>query len=217
MILKQLTEVTWRLYQDGSANVKTQTFKKPDVTQMVMMGAANAFRELYYASKKTSDYNTPDYSFSSPLLSVKPFDLPEANIIGKRRIDMSDFDLYRLPRNSHITNIYPETGDGCGNEEVGEITLVSPGEENFYIGNPDFKTMQFGVVKGRGIDTYNIPPCIKSLSVETTFATDDVDISLDVAYDVSSKILVQLLKTEEITGEVQTKLRGELQKMEGIK
>lgn len=217
MLLKQLTEVLWRLYQDGKANVETQTFKKPDVLQMVTMGTANAFRELYYASKRNSDYNTPDYSFISPLLAVKTFPLTPANIIGKRRVDMSEFDMYRLPRNSHFTNVYPETDEGCGNEMVGEITQVSPGEENFYINNPDFKFMLFYVVKGRGLDTYNIPACITSLTVEASYATEDADISLDVAYDVASKVLVQLLKTEEITGDVQTKLRGELQKMEGIK
>lgn len=217
MILKQLTEIIWRIYQDGNADVKTQTFKKPDVSQMAMMGAGSAFRDLYYASKKTSDYNTADYSFISPLLVSKIFDLPESNIIGKRRVDMSEFDLFRLPRNSHFTNVYPETDEGCGNEEVGEITQVSPGEENFYINKPDFKTMQFYVVKGRGLDTYNIPPCIKKLTVEAPYVDDDIDISLDVAYEVASKILVQLLKTEEITGEVQKRLKAELQKMEGIK
>lgn len=217
MILKTLTEVIWSTYQTGKPDVESQTFRKPDVEQLVIMATGNAFRELYYASRKVSDFNTSDYSFLSPLLTQKKFVLPPGNIIRKRRIDMSEYDLFRLPKNSHFTNVYPEIEEGCGNQEVGEITQVSPGEENFYINDPDYRTFQFYVVKGRGLDTYNIPDSITHLLVEAPFVSNDIDITLDVAYEIGSKILLQLLKTQDVTGQVQEKLREDIQKAEGIK
>jgi hypothetical protein len=100
---------------------------------------------------------------------------------------MSKEDLYRLPKNSDSIIVYPV---GCnGTEGVGELTQVQPGEEVFYAGNADFKFYRFYVYKGKGIDTYNLPPCAKSIDVEATFDDADIDIPLDIAFEISSDIL----------------------------
>jgi len=217
MRLNELSETIWAAYQSGSPDVKKQTFHQQDIAQMVKMAAGNAFRELYYASKQESGYREPDYFFSSPLLQVKRYELPEPNIIGLRRADMSADDLYRLPRNSHFVNVYPYSEKSCGNEEVGEITQVAPGEENFYINDPNFKWVKFYVVKGRGLNTYNIPICVTHIEVEATFDDEEADISLDVAWTVASSVLARVLQTNDATGETQKRLKRELEKKEGLK
>jgi len=218
MRLIELSETVWKIFQSGRAKVEKQTFHQADVQQMLKMSVANSFREMYYASKKENRYNEPDYFFSSPLLDVKRFPLPEANIVGMRRADMAEFDLYRLPRNSHFTNVYPVAGkSGCGNGEVGEITQVAPGEENFYATDPDYAEFQFYVVKGRGLNTYGIPPCIEAVDVEATYESDEIDISLDIAFSSASVVLARLLQTNDATGETQKQLKHELEKREGFK
>ncbi len=217
MILKTLSEVCWRAYQNGNASVKDQTFRQADLLQLLKLAVANEFRNQYYLSKRENRFSEADYSFFSPLLQTIEFDLPEANnMVGKRRIDMSAYDLFRFPSNMHVPNVYP-VGEGCGNEEVGEITQVKPGEENFYINDPDQASFKFYVVKGRGLDTYHIPPCIKKLQVESTFLTDDIDISDDVAFTALSNVMAQVLKTGEVTGEFQKKLREAIMKEEVMK
>ena len=217
MILKSVSELTWRFYQNGKGSVKDQTFKQLDLEQMLKLAVANEFRVQYYASRRESRFGEPDYSFFSPLLTTKIFPLPEAdNMIGRRRIDMSEFDLFRFPGNMHIPNVYP-VGEGCGNQEVGEITQVKPAEENFYINDPDMATFQFFVPKGRGLNTYHIPPCIKELEVESTFLTDETDISMDIAYTAAGNVIMEVLKIGEATGEWQKKLREALMKEEVIK
>lgn len=218
MKISTISEVIWSLLQSGNANVQKQTFDKADVQQLLKMAVGNSFREMYYASKKESRFNEPDYFFSSPLLQVKRFELTEPNMVGLRRADMSEFDLYRLPRNSHFTNIYPVASEaGCGNDEVGEITLVSPGEENFYATDPDLSSFQFAVVKGRGLNTYNIPPCIKSVDIEAMYdLDDDVDVTLDIAFSSASTVLARLLQTNDATGQTQKQLKHDLEKKEGL-
>lgn len=218
MILSELSEVVWRFYQNGRPDTTKETFVNDDIKEMVMLAAGLAFREQFYQSKRLNEFNQPDYSFVNPLLSVKRFELPESDIKGLRRADMGDFDLFRLPKNAHFTNVYAITGDeGCGNEEVGELTQVNPGEENFYIGNPDFSTFKFYVPKGRGLNTYNIPLCIKFLDVETTYDMDDADISLDIGFQVASQVLARVLQTNDATGQTQKQLKRDFEKMEGAK
>jgi hypothetical protein len=190
MIFDQLVELIWNDYQAGSPSGKNQTFRKGDVKQQAKLLLADLCRQRWYESKLTDEYRQPDYSFFSPMLTVKKFPLAEANIIGKRRADMSGFSLYRLPKNSHFTNVYPiAKKGGCGNEMVGEITQVSPGEENFYINSEDHKSFYFFVVKGSGIDTYNLPPCIESLEIEATYDGDDMDVDEAMASKIHDHIL----------------------------
>lgn len=216
MTIKDTSGLIWSFYQAESGSIKKESFEQLDIAAMLKLAIANEFRVQYYATKRESRYSEPDYSFFSPLLSIQEFDLPEANIIGLRRIDMGEFDLFRFPGNMHIPNVYP-VGDNCGNQEVGEITQVKPAEENFYINDPNMATFKFYVVKGRGLNTYNIPPCIKKLQVESTFLTDDIDITMDVAYTSAVNVLGQILKIGEVTGEFQKKLREAIMKQEELK
>lgn len=189
MILKDIKELAWRWYQNGKPQANNQQLLKADMGQKIKLLFADAMRQRYYESMKMDKFNEPDYSFHSPIISVQRFPLSEPDFNGKRRVDMSKFDLYRLPKNSHFTNVYP-IAKGCGNQEVGEITQVSPGEENFYIGNPDLSDFCFYVVKGRGLDTFNIPACIESLDVEATYDVgDDTDIDMSIASQIVDQIL----------------------------
>ena len=194
MILKQLQEVIWRYYQEGRAKATSQELKLADIGQMVRMGLSNQMRSLYYENLKLNDGN--EYFFKSPLLSTIVFPLSDADITGMRRADMSSFDVYRLPKNSHITNAVP-LGTGCnGNDGSMQMTQVQPGEENFYL-SPEFKFFKFYVVKGRGINTYNLPPCITNVGVESTFDSDLLDISLDIAFDIANQVLGVSLKLKQ--------------------
>ena len=56
------------------------------------------------------------------------------------------------------------------------------------------KDFLFFVQKGNKIDTYNVPPCIQKIEVERAFMEDELDIPLDVAYNISIQILGVTLK-----------------------
>lgn len=186
MTSNQLEEVIWEFYSKGRAKATAQTLRRQDIGQMVKLNFGNLMRSRYIQSQKLSTFNEPDYSFLSPVLSIKRFTLSEANMSGMRRADMGDIDLYRLPENSHFTNIYP-VGEGCFSP-VGEVTQVSPGEENFYL-SPDFSDFKFYVVKGRGINIYHLPTCIKALDIETTYDGNDIEITDDIGFEIASNIL----------------------------
>lgn len=197
MLLSVLAETIWQVYQEGRAKSSTRSFSQKDVEQYVKLAVAEVFRILYYNSKRNKDGNA--FYFISPLLSIQPFALSDPNLIGMRRADMTGFDLFRMPHDAHIPNAYPV---GCN--EAGDfksISLVEAGEEYFYAGNPKFKSYKFGVVKGRGIDTYNLPPCVKKLDVESTFDAPEIDpdISMDVAFDASSLVLGKMIGMPEFT------------------
>ncbi|SRR5712692_5706333 len=196
MILKTLGEITWRFYNEGRSSATNQTLKELDILQYCRIAFANIVRQLYYANKKMNDGD--EYYFSSPVLDIKTFDLSDPNGVGMRRADMSEFDLYRLPKNSHIPNVYP-VGQACGTEDVGQITQVQPGEENFYLG-PEYEAFMFYVVKGRGINTYHVPPCIKKVDVEATYDNDKVDVSDDIAFDVANQVLGVALRIPGFLG-----------------
>lgn len=197
MRLNQLSEVIWRFYQEGRASATQQTLREADMMQYARAAYGNIQRQLYFANKRLNEGD--DSYFYSPALDIKEFDLSDPNGVGMRRADMREFDLYRLPRNKHITNIYL-VGQGCGTEDVGEVTLLdNPGEENFYL-RPDFSDFMFGVVKGRGINTYHIPSCIKKVGIEATYDNDKVDVSLDIAFDVASQVLGVALRIPGFLG-----------------
>ena len=187
MNLLQLDEVIWRFYENGRTMANNQTLIKEDVRQKVRLLLADAMRQRYYESKKMDEFLRPDFSFVSPLLEIKRFDLGEQSEQRFRRCEMKDFNLYRLPGNSHFTNIYP-VGD-CGNDDFGEITQVNPGEENFYINDPDMAPFMFYVVKGKGINVYNIPPCVKKLDIEATYDGDDIEVEGSIASAIMDQIL----------------------------
>jgi hypothetical protein len=189
MKLKSLTELTWRFYQAGKAYANNQTLLKSDIEQKIKLLFADAMRQRYYESRKLDEFGRPDYAFLSPILDIKRFALSDEQPQGGfRRCDMGEFDLYRLPSNSHFTNIYPV--GNCGTDEVGEITQVAPGEENFYINDPDMKDFIFFVPKGRGANFYNVPLCVKEMDIETTY---DIGGDTDIEMGIASAIVDQVL------------------------
>lgn len=196
MKIKQLAEVIWRYHYDGRPKATAQNINKADIMQMCLLSFADQMRTQYLKSKASDEYNEPDYSFVSPVLSIKRFKLSDANGVGMRRADMGEFDLLRLPKNAHFTNLYP-VGSDCQGNLVGDITQVTPGEENFYL-TADFQSYQFFVVKGRGVNTYHVPPCIKEIEIETTYADDDIDVSLDIALSVAMVVLGTSIKVNGV-------------------
>jgi len=223
MTLKNLAEVGWVLYQDGKPQANNQKLAEADIMQMCKMSAANNFRQQYLFGQKVipgknllETTDDPEYYFVSPLLSIKRFALPETdNAQGMRRADMNEFDLYRLPKNAHFTGLYLVNNE-CGGQKVGNLTLVKNGEEKFYLWSK-FRSFIFGVVVGRGVNTFNVPPCVKNIDIETTYDSELSDISLDVCYDVLTEVLSMIFKIEDATGEMQIKMREELKKREDIK
>src|ERR1700760_3789099 len=186
MTLQQLSEVIWRFYQVGRAKATSQTITEADIMQYAKAALSCMMRQQYMLSKKMNDGE--EYYFYSQILSIKRFNLNDPDNRGMRRADMGSIDLYRLPKNMHFTNIYP-IGDSCtGGDGSLELTQVSPGEENFYLSG-DYDFFKFYVVKGKGINTYHLPPCIKSLDIETTYDSPEIDVSLDQAMDVANVVL----------------------------
>lgn len=196
MTLKGVTDIVWSFYYDGRGKATAQTLDKADFKQACLLAFADLMRLMFVKSKSSDRFNEPDYSFVSPLLTVKRFELGEPNVVGMRRADMCDEDVLRLPHGAHFTNVYP-VGTDCGGQPITEITQVEPGEENFYL-TPDFSGYQFFVVKGRGINTYHIPPCVKHLDIETTYTSDKMDISLDMAYEVVMAVLAVGIKVNGV-------------------
>lgn len=197
MLLSELGETIWQVYQEGRAKSTTRSFSQKDVQQYTKLAVAEVMRILYYNSKRNKDGNA--FYFMSPLLSIQPFKLSDANLIGMRRADMTGFDMFRMPHDAHIVSMYPI---GCNNGgDYKSISLVEAGEEYFYAGNAKFSSYQFAVVKGAGLNTYNLPPCVTKLDVESSFdaPTLDPDISQDVAFDASSLVLGKMIGMPEFT------------------
>lgn len=200
MIIKQLAEIIFKFSNAGRPKVTAQSIDKATITQMVMLTFGNILRQRYYESKKLNDFGQPDYSAISPVLGTIEFKLSDTNKIGMRRADMSQYDLYRLPNDAHITNIYPISGS-CGSEELGKISLVEAGEERFYL-TPEFSFFLFGVVKGRGINLYHLPPCVNCVGIETTYNSSDVDVSFEIGEEIALHILGVVLKIPAFSGKV---------------
>lgn len=189
MILSTLAEICYKFYSTGRPSATNRTYSQKDILQYCRMGYGNMLRQLAFASQKNFEWKE-DY-FYADILTRKEFPLLEADKRGRRRVDMSEYDLYRLPRNAHIPNVY----DDCGNL----YTQVSVGEENFYL-SADFESFLFFVIKGRGIDLYHAPYEVKGAEIEATFDSDDVEVSLDIAFDIANQILGVVLRIPGFTG-----------------
>ncbi len=224
MILKQLSEIVFKYYQGGkvSTDKQAENYSQQDILQLCKSAAANYFRQQYVSStivvqgKRISVANLdPDYYFSSPLLSIKRFVLPDSDVNGLRRADMNGFDLFRLPKNAHFTNMYL-VNNKCDGQDIGSITQVQNGEEKFYL-KPKFRSFQFYSVVGTGINTYNVPHCIKFIDIETTYESEDSEITLDACYEVANEVLGLILKIKSTTGDFEKELKEQLKKQEDIK
>jgi hypothetical protein len=192
MKLKQVSDVLWQFYMEGRQKTSSQTFSKKDIQQYVTLGVGSKFYMRHYQAKKMD--GEEDYYFYSSDLSLKKFKLEDANNREVRRVCVSKYDFIKLPHNKDITNVYP-IGSKCKGKTF-EITQVSPGEENFYLG-PEFSSYWFFVEKGDGLDVYHVPSCVEELEIERVWVTDNMDISLDLAYDVCNEISGFILKDRQ--------------------
>jgi hypothetical protein len=221
MIIKQLTEVIYKFANEGRPKATARTIRKEDIEQMVMVDFGSFLRQRYYESKKLNEFGEADYSAISAILGVIEFKLSEPNNVGMRRADMSKFDLYRIPFDGHITDMYP-VGGKCGSDEVGKISLVKAGEEKFYL-KPKFDFFKFAVVKGRGINFYHLPTCVEEVAIEATYNSGDVDVSFDLCFQIANNILGTILKLPNFENKVidnpysspQIELRRSLKQQEG--
>lgn len=195
MTLTQLSEVIFRFYSEGRISSTGLSFKKADILQMSKMAYSNITRLLAYEARKMNDGR--EYYFYSSELSIKKFTLSPADSRGMRRADLTGEDLYMLPKNEHFTNVYPV---GC-HESIGDtLTQVEPGEENFYIGNSKFSDFEFFVVKGMGVNTYHLPPCVTGLEIESTFDRPGINIPLDIGFNISQQVLGMTLRIPGFIG-----------------
>jgi len=192
MKLKQVSEVIWQIYNKGRAKATAQTYNKNDIKQLVTMGVGQKMRARYIEGKKLDVRN--DYYYYTGDLDSKPYDLGEANMIGMRRIEIPD-DIIKLPNNMDIVNVYP-VGSCKGTDGSKQITQVAPGEENFYL-TAAFEDFWFFREKGKGLNFYHIPPCVKQIEVERVYVNDNLDVSLDLCYDVGTEILGIIFKAKQ--------------------
>lgn len=190
MNLKQLSEVIWQFYDGGRPSATNQTLEQDDFEQMVFMQVAYQTKNRFYISRNDKDGEKTD--FIAGMLSSKVYDITDANYQGRRRA-LSKEEVIRLPKNSDVTNVYMVSESGIVN---GELTQVQPSEENFYINDMELKNFQFFVQKGKYIDTYNVPSGIKQIEIERAFMVDDLDVPLDICYEVAISILGISLKVK---------------------
>lgn len=185
MTSKQVSEIVWKFYQSGRPSSTAQQLSQKDIEQFVLFGYGSFLRKKFYEE--------PGTDFYADALDTREYDLGEMMANGMRRALIKD-DVVRLPRNADVVNVYPI--GSCSGNEVQEITQVQPGEETFYF-SADFASFQFFVQKGKGINTYHVPLCVKKLQVERIYVSDDLDIPLDVAYDIALQVLQVSLKVKE--------------------
>lgn len=190
MKLSQLSEIGWQFYEGGRPSAANQTLEQDDFQQMVYLESAYQLKLRFYESRKSGEGEKTD--FIAGMLSSKQYDLSDATYQGKRSATYKD-EIMRLPKNSDVTNVYM-VASNCTETVNGQLTQVQPGEENFYIGDSDLKFYKFFVQKGDRIDTYNVPPCVDKIEVERIYLTDELDIPLDIAYEVITTVLGVTLK-----------------------
>lgn len=190
MKLKQLAEVGWQLYDGGRPSATNQTLEQDDFEQLVFLESAYQLKMRFYQSRKDNDGEKTD--FIAGMLSERQYDLDDANYQGRRRAFYTE-EVMRLPKNSDLTNV-SMVADNCTGTVNGDLTQVQPGEEKFYINDPNLKSFKFYVQKAGSIDTYNVPACVKKIEVERIFTTESLDIPLDISYEVLTNILGVTLK-----------------------
>lgn len=190
MVVEQLSEIVWQLYESGRPTATNQTLEQDDIQQLVMMEAAYQLKIRFYESRKADEGEKTD--FMAGMLGSKKYQLGEADYNSRRSAVYND-KVLRLPRNSDVTNVYLVAGN-CTQSVSGLLTQVQPGEENFYINDLDLKTTMFFVQKGNRIDTYNVPDCINEIEVERIYTGETLEVPDDIAYEVAVTVLGVVLK-----------------------
>lgn len=176
MTINQLANIVWTFYngRNKSTNV---TISEAKMAQYCKLGYAAVMRNLWLK------FGNKLYAYTSNVLS-KEFDLTEPDMKGRRFINMGKTPTIALPDNMDIFNIEPINEANSGGCK--KITMVQAGEDAFYEGISGFP---FAAKKGKGIQTYNIPDCIKKVSVEAVYDDMDLDMPQDILFDVSKEVL----------------------------
>lgn len=190
MTTKQLSEIIYNIYDGGRPSATNVTLGKEDMAQLVFMESAYQLKMRFYQSRKDADDEKTD--FIAGMLGTRVYDLTDADYRGKRSATYTE-EVLRLPKNSDVTNVYM-VGSDCKETVNGSITQVQPGEENFYMNDLDLRWYIFFVQKGKKIDTYNVPPCVKKIEVERVYTDNSMDVPLDIAFEVAMGILGFTLK-----------------------
>ena len=189
-MIKTLSEVVWKYVNNGRPKSTAQTLSQIDIQQYCLMAFSELMRQAHQDARKLGE-DDEYYFYSGDLLS-KEFSLSDVDSRGYRYADMSKYEVFRLPKNSHIRNVYAvaDSKCDCSNEE---ITQVSPGEESFYT-NGEYSGFQYFVVQGKGLLTRNIPSCVKKISVDSIYNVPEMDISYDMAFNIANVVLGVNLK-----------------------
>lgn len=193
MKINTLSDVIFKYYNVGRPSATAQTLSKQDILQYCLMAFGNILRARYYEEKNLGEEGDPYSSFSMDL-QTREFPLAEEDPRGYRFADISNSNVFVLPRNAHIRNVYAqgEKTCSCSNQE---IVQVRPGEESFYT-DAEYSDFQFYVVKGQGLMTRNLPICAKTLSIDSIFQDKDMDVSYDIAFDIANAVLGVSLKVK---------------------
>ena len=197
MNIQTVAEVIERYFYSGRVQSSGKKLERRDFVQLAKAAWANIMRESFYAERKLNYLNGTNeheelFTFS-PIISTQTIPLSDGRNHVFKVADMSKYELYRLPKNVHIQNIYAVS---CNNsEDIESIPQVQPAEENFYVG-ADFLHFKFAVLKGRALHIYHLPECVKSVDVEATFDSNDIEVPLDFAFDIINAVLGISLKVK---------------------
>lgn len=198
MTIRQISDVIFTYQDMGRPKATAKTYDVQAIGQMVRLGYNTRARDIYFQSLRLK--KTPEYYFISGLLSIMTFDLQDTDYGYKSAI--ITVDVFRFPENTNFTNFYP-FGDCTSSVIEGmQITQVAPGEEAFYRNDPEMPDFRFCVLKASRMDFYNLPTCITKMGIESTFANKDdkeIDIPMDIAYDVAFQILGWELKIKQFS------------------
>lgn len=190
MKIKTLGEVVWKYLNNGRPKSTAQTLSQIDIQQYCLMAFSELMKQAHQDARKMGEDD--EYYFYSGDLLTKEFPLKDPDARGYRLADMSSVEVFRLPKNAHIRNVYA-VGDNkcdCSNEE---IVQVAPGEESYYVGG-EFSGFKYFVITGKGLLTRNIPLCAKKISVDSIYNDPAMDISYDMAFNIANAVLGVSLK-----------------------
>lgn len=194
MILQQISEIVWQWYNEGRQSAANQKLSQRDIEQYCIMAIGDVLRKRYYENKSAGNEDITD--FISTSLESKEYPLSSPTMNGMRKAVVTD-NVIRLPRSQDVVNILPIADGNCQESISESITLVQPGEENFYQG-ADFSGFQYAVLKGKNINTYNLPNCVKAILVERMYLDENTDFSTDVAFEAATFVLGTALKIKDI-------------------
>lgn len=167
---------------------------RDDFIQLAKMAAGTIMRKLYYEERQ----NAQHYWFFSADILTKEFELGKADSKGRREIVIKSADsknlfssVVRLPNGMGIFSIRP-TGDIPENVPD-HIARAEPGSEWLYRGRA-YEGKPFWIPKGERVVFFNLDDCIKKVEVDGIFNLDDLDIPIDIAFDVVNAVLGLTLK-----------------------